>query len=65
MNTDTQNNKNENRGFVRNAVLLVAAAIGTAYGGVPLNNLLWEQLSMANRVRFCPSAFRFVSRVSS
>ena len=39
MNTDTQNNKNENRGFVRNAVLLVAAAIGTAYGGVPLNNL--------------------------
>ena len=38
MNTDTQNN-NENRGFVRNAVLLVAAAIGTAYGGVPLNNL--------------------------
>ena len=39
MNTDTQNNKNENRGFVRNAVLLVSAAIGTAYGGVPLNNL--------------------------
>ena len=39
MNTDTQNNKNENREFVRNAVLLVAAAIGTAYGGVPLNNL--------------------------
>ena len=39
MNTDTQNDKNENRGFVRNAVLLVAAAIGTAYGGVPLNNL--------------------------
>ena len=39
MNTDTQNNKNGNRGFVRNAVLLVAAAIGTAYGGVPLNNL--------------------------
>ena len=38
-NTDSQNNKNENRGFVRNAVLLVAAAIGTAYGGVPLNNL--------------------------
>ena len=39
MNTDTQNDKNENRGFVRNAVLLAAAAIGTAYGGVPLNNL--------------------------
>ena len=39
MNTKYKNSKNGNRGFVRNAVLLVAAAIGTAYGGVPLNNL--------------------------
>ena len=41
MNTDIQNSKNGNRGFVRSAILLAgtAAAIGTAYGGVPLNNL--------------------------
>ena len=41
MNTQYKNGKNGNRGSVRGAVLLAAAAaaIGTAYGGVPLNNL--------------------------
>jgi len=35
MNTEYKNSKSENRGFVRNAILLAgaAAAIGTAYGG--------------------------------
>ena len=41
MNTEYKNSKNGNRGFFSNSILLAGAvaAIGTAYGGVPLNNL--------------------------
>ena len=41
MNIEHKNGKIGSRGFVRSAILLAAAAaaVGTAYGGVPLNNL--------------------------
>ena len=41
MNIEQKNGKIGNRGFVRSAILLAAAAaaVGGAYGGVPLNNL--------------------------
>ena len=41
MSTEYKNSKNGNRGFFSNSILLAGAvaAIGTAYGGVPLNNL--------------------------
>ena len=42
--------------FIRHAP--VSAPFGVAHAGRPF---LWEQLSRANRVRFCPSAFRVAS----